>query len=278
MSNLNLRLYAEQFYGLYIPKLNNYISKILEKDSFISSFKSGFLNYKDISTKSQIKFSPPLILNSIKINSLDVKIPDEKEDLIINIEGLKGNIQLSEMSENDLKEIIIKDKKELKDKFIENIFNKITKRTKKNLFGGIIFQSIGNKILSGLVISIKNFELIVEFQSEKFIISIENVEFKLKDKILNTGFKELKIILKEGKNDIKENIIFLSNINISTDFIDYEEGNKNNKKMNCFSKFKIGINNTQINLGTKIINIAFEVINIFKYFEQKEIDLRRKKL
>ena len=222
MSNLNLRLYAEQFYGLYIPKLNNYISKILEKDSFISSFKSGFLNYKDISTKSQIKFSPPLILNSIKINSLDVKIPDEKEDLIINIEGLKGNIQLSEMSENDLKEIIIKDKKELKDKFIENIFNK--------------------------------------------------------DKISNTGFKELKIILKEGKNDIKENIIFLSNINISTDFIDYEEGNKNNKKMNCFSKFKIGINNTQINLGTKIINIAFEVINIFKYFEQKEIDLRRKKL
>lgn len=278
MSNLNLRLYADQFYGLYIPKLNNYLSKIIEKDSFISSFKSGFLNYKDISTKTQIKIYPTLIINSIKLNSLNVKIPDENGDLIINIEGLKGNILLSEMNENDLKEMIIKDKKELKEKFVENIFNKITKKTKNNLFGGIIFESIGNKILSGLVINIKNFESIVKFQNYEFIISIGNIEFNLKNKNLDSSIKELKIIFKEEKNDIKENIFCGSNINISTDFIDNEEGNDDNKKLNCFTKLKIGINNIQINLRTKIINAFFEVINCYKGFEQKKIDLRKKKL
>ena len=278
MSNLNLRLYADQFYGLYIPKLNNYLSKIIEKDSFISSFKSGFLNYKDISTKTQIKIYPTLIINSIKLNSLNVKIPDENGDLIINIEGLKGNILLSEMNENDLKEMIIKDKKELKEKFVEIIFNKITKKTKNNLFGGIIFESIGNKILSGLVINIKNFESIVKFQNYEFITSIGNIEFNLKNKNLEASIKELKIIFKEEKNDIKENIVCGSNINISTDFIDNEEGNDDNKELNCFTKLKIGINNIQINLRTKIINAFFEVINCYKGFEQKKIDLRKKKL
>ena len=84
MSNLNLRLYADQFYGLYIPKLNKYLTKSIDKDFFITSFKSGILNCNDISTKSEINFSPNLILQFIKINSLNIEIPDENRYFRIN--------------------------------------------------------------------------------------------------------------------------------------------------------------------------------------------------
>ena len=276
MSNLNLRIYADQFYGLYIPKLNNILSTIIEKDSFISSFKSGYLKYKSISTKAQIQLNPSIILNSIQINSIDVNIPDEQNELIIDIEILKGSILLSEISENALKEMIIKEKKVLKEKFIENIFNKITKKSgaKNDFFGGIIFESIGNKILSGLIINIKNAELIIKFQNYEFIIGIKKIDFNLKDKILNASLKEFKILFKDGKNNIEENIIYGNDINISTDFIE----NEDDKERNSFTKMKIVINNFQINLNIPMINAIFKVVKCLKDLEQKKIDLRKKKL
>ena len=114
MSNLNLRIYADQFYGLYIPKLNNYISQQIDKDSFISSFKSGFLTYNNITTKTKINLNPTIILESVNINTINIKIPDEKTDLIIDTENFKINLLLSEINDNDLQELIIKEKNELK--------------------------------------------------------------------------------------------------------------------------------------------------------------------
>ena len=231
MSNLNLRLYAEQFYGLYIPKLNTYLSQLIEKENFISSFKIGFLNYKGISTKFQIILNQLITLNNIKINSFEAKIPDENNDLIIDIEGLKGDIYLSEKNENELEKIIIKEKNELKEKFIEIIYNKITKKAKNDFFGDIVFQSIGNKILSGLVLDIKNINLIIKSEKYSFILFIGNMEFNLKDKILNVSLKEIKISFKDGDNNLEENLLNINDINISIDFKENEENNEENKKI-----------------------------------------------
>ena len=275
MSNLNLRLYAEQFYGLYIPKLNNYLSQLIEKENFISSFKIGFLNYKGISTKFQIILSQLITLNNIKINSFEAKIPDENNDLIIDIEGLKGDIYLSEKNENELEKIIIKEKNELKEKFIEIIYNKITKKTKNDFFGDIVFQSIGNKILSGLVLNIKNINLIITSQKCCFIVFIGNMEFNLKDKILNVSLKEIKISFKDGDNNLEENLLNINDINIS---IDFKENNEDNKNENCYTKLIIGINNFQINLNIKIIKAIFDIIDIFMEHKQKKLDIRKKKL
>ena len=179
MSNLNLRLYADQFYGLYIPKLNNYLTQSIDKDFFITSFKSGLLNCKDISTKSQINFSPNLILQFIKMNSLNIEIPDENSHLVVNINNLKIRLLLHEISEKEILELIIKEKKLLKEKFIENIFNKITNNSSKNNFlGGIIVESIANKILNGFNLIINNLELILKFNNFEFVVNIDNFKNK----------------------------------------------------------------------------------------------------
>ena len=242
MSNLNLRIYAEQFYGLYIPKLNNYLSQSIEKDLFISSFKSGILNYKNISTKSAIQLNPTLVLNSISINSLDIKVPDEKSDLIVDIDELKSNIVFSEISEKNLVEIIINEKKFLKEKFIESIFNKVTNKAKNSFFGGIIFESISNKILSGMVINIKNFELYLKFRNDDFIVNIRNIYFNIRDKIVNARIKELEFFFKIQKNKEQINIFSGNDINISINFEEKEEINQNDEKNKFHTKLKIGIN------------------------------------
>ena len=250
MSNLNLRIYAEQFYGLYIPKLNNYIFQQIDKDSFISSFKSGFLTYNNITTKTKINLNPTIILESVNINTINIKIPDEKTDLIIDTENIKINLLLSEINDNDLQELIIKEKNELKEKFIENIFNKITNKSKNNFFGGIL-NGIINKVLSGLHVIMKNVELNIKFKNFIFIINFGNIEFNLKDIISNIIFKDIKISYKDIENKGEENIINQTEINMSIDFKD-EENNNGNITKNSFTKFKIGINNIKFNLSVKI--------------------------
>ena len=275
MSNLNLRLYADQFYGLYIPKLNNYLTKSIDKDFFITSFKSGILNCNDISTKSEINFSPNLILQFIKINSLNIEIPDENRNLIINVNNLKIQLLLQEISEKDILELIIKDKKLLKEKFIENIFNKITNNSSKNNFlGGIIVESIANKILNGFNLIIKNLELILQFNNFEFIVSIDNIEINHKEIISNLIFKKVNFYLMDIANNEKTNFLNISDINIS---IDFKENNDNNRN-NYLTKAKVEINNFIIILDVKIINSLFDMINIFLNTKQKKFDLLVKKL
>jgi len=266
MSNLNLRLYAELFYGLYIPKLNNYLSDSIDKDSFISSFKSGTLKYRDISTKSQINLFPNLFLNFINI-----EVPDENNHLIIDIKDLKIILFLQEISDKDALELIINDKKNLREKFIENIFNKITnKSTNNNFLGGIIVESIANKILNGFDLNIQNLELIIKFQNFELMINIDKIEFIHKEISSKIAFKEIKISLTDITINEKVDFTNIENINISLDF------NENNSNLSTNSKAEI--NNFKFIFNTKVIEALFEMNNIFINIEQKKFDLIVKKL
>ena len=251
MSNLNLRLYAELFYGLYIPKLNNYLSDSIDKDSFISSFKSGTLKYSDISTKSQINLFPNLFLNFI-----NNEVPDENNHLIIDIKDLKIILFLQEISDKDALELIINDKKNLREKFIENIFSKITnKSTNNNFLGGIIVESIANKILNGFDLNIQNLELIIKFQNFELMINIDKIEFIHKEISSKIAFKEIKISLTDITTNEKVDFTNIENINISLDF------NENNSNLSTNSKAEI--NNFKFIFNTKVIEALFEMNNIF---------------
>ena len=107
MSNINLRLYADQVYGISSNFLNEYLSPSIDKESFISMFKDGLIKYQNINTKKEMKIHPTLLINSLLLNSLEVNIPDENSHLIINIDGLKTTLILSEISESDLEQIMI---------------------------------------------------------------------------------------------------------------------------------------------------------------------------
>ena len=51
MSNINLRLYGEQVFGLSSSFLNEYLSPTLDKENFLSMFKNGLLKYENINIK-----------------------------------------------------------------------------------------------------------------------------------------------------------------------------------------------------------------------------------
>ena len=129
-----MRLYAEQIYGLSSSFLNEYIFPSIEKENFISMFKNGLIQYDKINTKKEIKIYYSISMSNILLNSLEVNIPDENSHLIINIKGFKSNLLLSKISENDLEEIMILQKKNLKEKFIKDLFNKITNKTESSSF------------------------------------------------------------------------------------------------------------------------------------------------
>ena len=86
MSNINLRLYADQVYGLSSSFLNEYISPSIEKDSFISKFKEGLIKLENIVMKKEIIIHKTLLINSLLLNSLELNVPDENSHLIINID------------------------------------------------------------------------------------------------------------------------------------------------------------------------------------------------
>ena len=132
MSNINLRLYGEQVYGLSSTFLNEYISPTLDKDNFISMFKNGSLKYENINTKKEIALHPVIFMNKLILSYLEVNIPDENGNLNIKIKGVKSTLLLSEISENVYQDMIIAQKNDLKERFIKDLFNKITKKKCKD--------------------------------------------------------------------------------------------------------------------------------------------------
>ena len=53
MANINIRLYAEQVFGLSSSFLNEYFCPSIEKENFISMFKNGLIQYDKINTKKK---------------------------------------------------------------------------------------------------------------------------------------------------------------------------------------------------------------------------------
>ena len=281
MANINMRLYAEQIYGLSSSFLNEYIFPSIEKENFISMFKNGLIQYDKINTKKEIKIYYSISMSNILLNSLEVNIPDENSHLIINIKGFKSNLLLSKISENDLEEIMILQKKNLKEKFIKDLFNKITNKTESSSFIEGLIENIIKKIIDGLQINISNVELLVQFEKFQFLVKINNLEITIENKELKIDFKGLSIsYINDINTKLEEDIISKSDINLKFIIKDKENAeNDENKESNeppCH--LKININILKINLNSEIIQSVFDIINYYRDIKYNKIYHRYKKL
>ena len=173
MSNINLRLYADQVYGLSSTFFNEYLTQSIEKEDFISTFQNGLVKFQNIATKKELIIHPTISISNLMLNSLEVNVPDENGNLVIDIEGLKSSTLLSEINENDLKDIIIAKRKKLKEKFIKDIFNKITKKSESSSFIEGLIENIIQKVINGLKIKIKNIDISVKFDKTEFVIKMD---------------------------------------------------------------------------------------------------------
>ena len=280
MSSINLRLYADQVYGLSSTFFNEYLTQSIEKEDFISKFQNGLVKFQNIATKKELIIHPTISISNLMLNSLEVNVPDENGNLVIDIEGLKSSILLSEINENDLKDIMIAKRKKLKEKFIKDIFNKITKKSESSSFIEGLIENIIQKVINGLKIKIKNIEISVKFDKIEFVVKMDCLDLIIENKELKIDFINLSITDKE--NMVEENFIDKFDINLKLIIANNEsngnENENNNEVSKPFCELKIDSKNLKVNLSRKIVKSVFDIVNLFRDIKYNQLYYRYKKL
>ena len=251
-------------------------------------FKNGLVKYENINTKKEIILHPTLSIKNLQLNMLEINIPDEKSNLVMNIQGITIELFFSEISENKLEEIIISEKKELKEKFIKDLFIKITKKDESSSFIKGLIENIIKKIINGMKINIKDFEILIKFKNFEFLIKITNFDLIIENKELQIDFNDFSISHKNNSNDndnnkyLEEKIINKANINAKLAIKDNENKNEENKGNPQISEkscqLKIFSSNIKININENILKSLFEIINLYRDIEYSKIYQRYKKL
>ena len=126
--SINLRIYADQIYGLTQSYMKEYISPEIIKEDFINNFKAGKLNYESISTKKEIKINPYLNLKELLIQNFEINIPNETENLSVIFGKLKSVVELQEIKDEEIENIIRNERKSLIEVFINFVIKKIEKK------------------------------------------------------------------------------------------------------------------------------------------------------
>ena len=282
MSKINLRLYADQVYGLSSSFLNEYISPSIEKDSFISKFKEGLIKLENIAMKKEIIIHKTLLINSLLLNSLELNVPDENSHLIINIDGIKTTLILSEINEDYIEEMIISQRRELKKKFIKDLFYKVTKKSDSSSFLEGLIENLLEKIVNGLTIKLKEIEIKLKFDNIIFTIKINNVDLVIENKELKIDLKGINISYIDESN-VEEIVIHKTDIMAKLIFNSEENNcengdNDNNIKNEALCELEINIKNIKINLSRKLIKYVFNIINLYRDIKYYKIYHRYKKL
>jgi len=280
MSNINLRLYADQVYGLSSTFFNEYLTQSIDKEDFISKFKNGLVKFENIATKKSVIIHPTISMSNLMLNSLEINVPDENGNLTVDIEGLKSTFLLSEINEKDLKEIMIDKRKKLKEKFIKDIFNKITKKSDSSSFIEGLIENIIQKIINGLKIKIKNIEISVKFDKTEFVVKMDCLDLIIENKELKIDFNGLSITYKENMI-VEENIINKCDLNLKLIFANNEndENENNGNEVNKpFCELRIESKNLKVNLSRKIVRSVFDIINLFRDIKYNQLYYRYKKL
>ena len=128
MANINLRLYGDQIYPNISKNLSQYITPEIPKDEFISMYKSGILELKEISLKESFSLNPQIKIDKAFISSIKIYIPDEKDNFGISIEDIKCFLTICDISENEAEKLLIEEKKKLITEFIDFSVKKIQKK------------------------------------------------------------------------------------------------------------------------------------------------------
>ena len=246
MSNFNFRLYGDQIYGFGSKYFNKYISPEINKEQFLSMFKEGKLKYEDIKIKEKIEIYPQITINSLDIKNISIDIPSEKEgNLNLNLNNVTCDIIISNITEDQIKNILLKEKKNLVESFIKNSIDKIKNKEQTKSFLDNLLDNLINQALNGLNIHINNLKLNIGYKSTSFLLIINDFIFDAKGRIIFN-----KIFVSYNENFINYTIIKEFDINILL--------SKNNNNINIL---QINISDFTLELNQKIYFGFLNIIN-----------------
>ena len=238
MSNFNFRLYGEQIYGLFSGHLNKYISPEINKEHFLTMFKDGRLKYENLSLKQKMEVYPQIAINSLSIKNLFINIPDEKgSSLKLNLNDVFCEVIITNITENQVKDILLKERKNLVEAFIKSAFDKIKKKEQSKSFLDSLLDNLITQALNGFNITISNLKLNIKYMNTSFILNINNFLFDEKGCI---AFNKIYASYKE--NSVEYTIVKEFDIRILL--------TKN--EMNNINILQINISNFTLELNQKI--------------------------
>ena len=299
--SINLRIYADQIYGFAQSYMKEYISPEIIKEEFINNFKSGKLNYENISTKKEIKINPQINLEELSIQNFEINIPNETENLSLSIGNLKGICNLKEINDDEIEKIILAERKDLIEGFMNFVIKKIEKKDESKTFIEGLMETFINRAINGLTINLNNIELIIKFKKHIICLDIEKFSYSEEKGIKIENFS-ISSMEEGNKKDILKKFSVTIELNKKKEFIEKKEEkeekeeNKENNDINNNVKEENNLENKQQfenenknKLNILITNIEFEIsqniiyafndfYELFNVSEYKKIFLRYKKL
>ena len=296
--SINLRIYADQIYGFAQSYMKEYISPEIVKEEFINNFKSGKLNYENISTKKEIKINPQINLEELSIQNFEVNIPNETENLSLSIGNLKGIFNLKEINDEEIENIILTERKDLIEGFVNFVIKKIEKKDNSKTFIEGLIETFVNRAINGLMINLNNIEFIIKFKKHIICLDIEKFIYSEEKGIKLDNFS-ISYIEEGNKKDILKKFSVVIELITKKEILEKKEEKEENKEGNDINnniKEENNIENKQISeienrnkLNISITNIEFEIsqsiiytlndfYELFNITEYKKIFLRYKKL
>ena len=285
--SINLRIYADQIFGFSQSYLKEYISPEIVREEFINNFKSGKLNYENISTKKIIKIHPHMNLNELSIQNFEIKIPNETENLSLLIGKLNVIVELQEIEDDEIEKIILSERKNLIDGFINYVIKKIEKKDESKTFIEGLIETFVNRAINGLLIDLNNIELLLKYKNNIFCLNIGKITYseekgiKMNDfsiSLVEEGYKKdilkkfslsIELTLKKEKKD-EDNLIKNEGNNLENNIKEEIEENKN--------KLNINITNIEFDLNQNTIYALNDIYDLFNKTDYKKIFIRYKKL
>ena len=267
MSSINFRLYGDQIYGLAISKLKDKITPEMTKEEFTSNFKEGKIEYSNIKNINKFTLNPQISINNLQIQKILMKIPNETENFGMDISGIKAELELFDINEDDIEKLLINKRKDLINKFIEYAVKKIeNKEASKSFVEGLV-ENLINRALNGLMINISDIELKIKYKNILFIFNLEKIEYSEENGL---AIKNISISYLNLEKDKKQDYIikqFSIELNIEA-----------KKEENEYNNINIKMSNFEYKLTKNILEAFNEFFNLAMNTKYKYIYVRKKKL
>ena len=307
MSSINFRLYGDQIYGMTSKYLTEYISPEILKEDFTTQFKAGKLSYENISTKKTIQINSQISLDNLNIQKIYINIPNETENLSLYLDNMKVEISLNEINDNEIEKMIINERKELIDKFIDFVIKKIEKKESSKSFIEGLIENFVNRAINGLSLDLNNIELVLKYKKFRFCFLIEKISYseengiKLnnvsllyednldKKEVINKFSINVEINPKDKINEIEKEKNDQDNKNEdNNEEKNNEENNNENKEIiknneiigdeNKGNIINVMMSNFELELNQNTLHSIMELLDFFNNIEYKKIFIRYKKL
>ena len=181
MSKINLKAFSGKIYSFLSPYIDEYISNEISKKSFIQMMNEGTLSFDTIQAKDTktITLFEMINVNSVRASKIEIKMPNEAQNLSMSIGDITVNASIKELNDDDIANMIYKEYNNLSGEFIKYAVDTVEK-SKGSLLGDLSF--IADIFIKNLI---QNFHLDIDnvkiFLNDKFLFSISNVHVKNSD-------------------------------------------------------------------------------------------------